>query len=96
MGGSRLPRTGVATVLGVITALSSAGYFVIYLLEGPGYGGSSDPNAPRPPVALDTTVEWIALISVMAWVTAVALTIWRTDADPAGVPEVSAVGRLGE
>ena len=39
MGGPRLPRTGLATVLGVITVVASAGYFVIYSVEGPGPGG---------------------------------------------------------
>src|SRR4051812_37105011 len=82
MGGPRLPRTRPATLLGVITALASAGYFVIYSVEGPGPGGASDPNAPRPAFALDTTVEWIALIGIMAWVTVVALSMWRAATAP--------------
>jgi hypothetical protein len=82
MSGPRLPRTRLATVLGAMTALASAGYFVIYSVEGPGPGGAADPDAPRPSFALDTTVEWIALIGIMAWVSVVALTMWRSAADP--------------
>jgi hypothetical membrane protein len=96
MGGPRLPRTRMTTLLGVITVLASAGYFVIYSVEGPGPGGAADPNAPRPAFALDTTVEWIALIGIMAWVSVVALTIWRTEPDPAAVVPASAPSRVGE
>ncbi len=92
MGGPRLPRTRLATLLGVVTVVASAGYFVIYSVEGPGPGGATDPNAPRPAFALDTTVEWIALIGIMAWVSVVALMIWRTapeSASAAGTPRTS-------
>jgi hypothetical membrane protein len=87
MRGPRLPRHRLTTILGVITVLASVGYFVIYSVEGPGPGGAADPNAPRPAFALDTTVEWIALIGIMAWVTLVAVTMWRN------APEVSPLAR---
>jgi hypothetical membrane protein len=102
IGGPRLPRTPLATLLGAVTALASVGYFVIYSVEGPGPGGAADPNAPRPAFALDTTVEWIALIGIMAWVTVVALTMWRTASEPgaatgAAVPsQTSASSRPAE
>jgi hypothetical membrane protein len=98
MGGPRLPRTALATALGIATAATSAGYFLIYSLEGPGPGGASDPNAPRPAFALDTTVEWAALISVMAWVAVVAAIVWVTEGRTTQAPAVtaSAAGGVGE
>jgi hypothetical membrane protein len=96
MSGSRLRRTRAATLLGGLTALASAGYFLIYSLEGPGPGGAADPNAPRPAFALDTTVEWIALIGIMAWVTTVAWTIWTAERNPVAASRASAPSRVGE
>jgi hypothetical membrane protein len=77
MGTPAFPRNRAATWLGALTAVSSVGFFVIFQLQSSGQPAGDYATALRAPVALDTVVEWTALLAIMAWVVVAGRTIWR-------------------
>ena len=84
MGGKAFPRRAAAWWLGLLTVAASVAFFILNRVEGPGLGGAADPNAPRPAIALDSVIEWAALLGVLGWVTVASATIWRAER-PLGV-----------
>jgi hypothetical membrane protein len=79
MGRPSFPRRTAATLLGWLTVIASVIFFVLIRVEGPGPGGAADVNAPRPAIALDYVVEWLAFAGILGWVTVSARTIWNVD-----------------
>lgn len=85
MGGPAFPRRAAARWLGLLTVTASIAFFVLIRVEGPGPGGVADPNGPRPAIAADTIIEWLALLGVLGWVAVASATIWRAERPVVGV-----------
>lgn len=92
MGGPAFPRTRAARWLGALTIVSSVGFFVIFQLQNTGQTSGDYATVARPAVALDTTVEWLALVGIMAWVVVAGWIIWKAESVPELMP-LSGVSR---
>lgn len=79
MGDPAFPKRAAATWLGLLTVIASVVFFVLIRVEGPGPGGIADVNGPRPAIAVDSIIEWTALLGVLGWVGLASATIWRAE-----------------
>jgi hypothetical protein len=87
MGTPAFPKRPALRWLGLLTVIASVVFFVLIRVEGPGPGGIADVNGPRPAVAVDSIIEWLAFAGVLGWVTVASATIWRAERRPAAVLE---------